>query len=55
MITAQGKQYKANEITKKMVGAITASGYPALNSCGPNCSSEYGPLHLWPIDDSSIN
>ena len=32
MITAQGKQYKANEITETMVGAITASGYPALNS-----------------------
>ena len=32
MITAQGKQYKANEITEKMVGAITASGYTALNS-----------------------
>ena len=33
MITAQGKQYKANEVTlEKNVGAITASGYPALNS-----------------------
>ena len=32
MITEQGKQYKANEVTKKTVGAITASGYPALNS-----------------------
>ena len=32
MITAQGKQYKANEVTEKTVGAITASGYPALNS-----------------------
>ena len=32
MITAQGKQYKANEITETTVGAITASGYPALNS-----------------------
>ena len=32
MITAQGKQYKANKITEKTVGAITASGYPALNS-----------------------
>ena len=33
MITAQGKQYKANEVTaEKNVGTITASGYPALNS-----------------------
>ena len=33
MITAQGKQYKANEVTaEKSVGAISASGYPALNS-----------------------
>ena len=32
MITAQGKQYKANEITETTVGTITASGYPALNS-----------------------
>ena len=33
MTTAQGKQYKANEVTaEKNVGAITASGYPALNS-----------------------
>ena len=32
MITAQGKQYKANEVTKKTVGAISASGYLALNS-----------------------
>ena len=33
MITAQGKQYKANEVTaEKNVGAITASGYPASNS-----------------------
>ena len=32
MITAQGKQYKANEVTEKTVGTITASGYPALNS-----------------------
>ena len=32
MITAQGKQYRANKITKMTVGAITASGYPALNS-----------------------
>ena len=33
MITAQGKQYKANKVTaEKNVGAITASGYPALNS-----------------------
>ena len=32
MITAQGKQYKANEVTKKNVGAISASGYPALIS-----------------------
>ena len=33
MISAQGKQYKANEVTaEKNVGAITASGYPALNS-----------------------
>ena len=32
MITAQGKQYKANEVTEKNVGAISASGYPALNS-----------------------
>ena len=32
IITAQGKQYKANKVTKKTVGAITASGYPALNS-----------------------
>ena len=32
MITAQGKQYKANKITEKTVGAITASGYLALNS-----------------------
>ena len=33
MITAQGKQYKAKEVTaEKNVGAITASGYPALNS-----------------------
>ena len=33
MLTAQGKPYKANEVTaEKNVGAITASGYPALNS-----------------------
>ena len=32
MITVQGKQYKANEVTEKMVGAISASGYTALNS-----------------------
>ena len=32
MITAQGKQHKANEINKTTVGAITASGYPTLNS-----------------------
>ena len=33
MLTAQGKQYKANEVTaEKNVGTITASGYPALNS-----------------------
>ena len=33
MISAQGKQYKANEVTaEKNVGNITASGYPALNS-----------------------
>ena len=32
MITTQGKQYWANEITETTVGGITASGYPALNS-----------------------
>ena len=33
MITAQGKQYKANEVTtEKNVGAVSASGYQALNS-----------------------
>ena len=33
MITAQGKQYKANEVTaEKNVGTISATGYPALNS-----------------------
>ena len=34
MITAQGKQYEANEITEKTVGTITASGYLPLNSVG---------------------
>ena len=33
IITLQGKQYKANQVTaEKNLGAITASGYPALHS-----------------------
>ena len=48
MITTQGKQYKANEITEKTVGAITASGYPALNSVVPSTVLDISDVQTTP-------
>ena len=32
MLNVQGKQYQANEVVDKNMGAISASGYSDLNS-----------------------